>query len=633
MKKPYEVHLMVLWQHARVRESEIIADIQQHLKIMDAYEITWSNDKIAENFTRFYGTFLPNCSHKEKHCGTGPFLCLVLRDDAPNYEMVETSRGHEYVNTNIFSLKQKYREWTGGGHKVHTTNSIKEVEHDSVLLLGLNYEDLIKSLPKKWDGKIKSRNSDLIGAHGFDSLEQFFYTLNATTDYVVLRGFEDLTKTLNSTDHGDIDIMVKDYTAARWIVGGEAHFTKNPRPHYLVNINGKFVYIDLWDINNNYHDRKWDQDIFNTSKVYKKIIHVPNDENYFYMLIYHCLINKHKVASDYYEKIYKLFVKLGFYKKYDILEYSSPFDLYFQLLTDFMNRNKYEFIKPNDSMVYYSDKLVKFGKYKEYLESNFGFTDVQTVYTDAINTAYNLFASGHDANGTCLFIKISEIPQLYANEYKMGEILYNMDSEHFIRPMYYRDCPDGHFVAYKWEQAETLRTMLESGVLSEKDKEKCLDDIYTIFKCLKKSDVVHRDIHWENLVWQKGTLKLIDFQLAVHKSKYRELDFLSKNIAYLRGLGTDKFRQKECEWDDAYSLCKVLECIGKTDANAHKYDKIYNEIKAYIGQDTIKCPRKITRDINLTIFGLPVFKSWLANDHHLKINVFGIRVFKCKIKQ
>ncbi|MBR4507122.1 MAG: protein kinase family protein [Alphaproteobacteria bacterium] len=635
--KNTEIHLVVLWANARYAQDEIVADIKTHVDIMAAYDVHWSCDCVADNFTRFYGVNLPKNSGKEQECGTSGFLLLVVRDNNPKYEMTETLRGHEYVNINIFSLKQKYRQWTRGGHKVHTTNSVAETNHDSTLLLGLNYEDLKKSLPKKWDGKIKTIHRDITGAHGWTDLHELFYTLNATTDYVVLRGFEDLKQTLNSHEHGDVDIMVKDYDAARWIIGGEKHFPEH-RPHYLISVGDKLVYIDLWNINNNYHDKKWDYNIFNTTEYYDSIIRVPSTENYFYMLIYHCLINKQIIASDYYDKIYALFVKLGLHKKYNIKKYTSPFDLYFQLLLDFMKTNGYDFTRPHDMSVYFSNNLCNFDKYKKYLESNFDFTDIHTVYTNSISRAYNMFVSGYDANKNRMFIKIGDIYGIYANEYRMGKILYDMDNVHFIRPMYWRDCADGHFVAYKWTDGDNLYDLLNSNKLSAKEKKVCIDDIYAIFKCLDKSHVVHRDITLNNLIWTNGHLKLIDFQLAVDSSKYKELEFLLRNPGLLCGLGTPEFRKKEFQWDDAYSLTKVLEHITAGKSYGEKYDKIYNEIKSCIGRNVIQCKPKQNgfrvyyKHLTVKLFGFPIYDRHVSTDKHVKIRLFGIRILKFKAK-
>ena len=48
------------------------------------------------------------------------------------------------INKNIFDSKQLYREWTGGGHKVHTTDNVEESKTQLLLLLNLEYDKLLK---------------------------------------------------------------------------------------------------------------------------------------------------------------------------------------------------------------------------------------------------------------------------------------------------------------------------------------------------------------------------------------------------------------------------------------------------------------------------------------------------------
>ena len=98
----------------------------------------------------------------------------MVEDKNPIYDYVETSRGHEKANINLFNLKEKYRIWINGGHKIHTTNSTKETNHDSVLLLGLNYEDIKTSLPCEFDNKIKKIKRNITGAFGWKNVEEVF---------------------------------------------------------------------------------------------------------------------------------------------------------------------------------------------------------------------------------------------------------------------------------------------------------------------------------------------------------------------------------------------------------------------------------------------------------------------------
>ena len=99
-------------------------------------------------------------------------------------------------------MKQLFREWTGGGHKIHTTNSTTETNHDLVMLFGMNYLDyessiqLKEKLGNKENNVIKILPQNTIGVDGWESLEKLFYVINETVQYVVLRNFESLPKPL-----------------------------------------------------------------------------------------------------------------------------------------------------------------------------------------------------------------------------------------------------------------------------------------------------------------------------------------------------------------------------------------------------------------------------------------------------
>ena len=105
-----ELHLMVLWNKARMYENDIIADLEKHVSIVEKIEVEWNKNKVAENFTRFYGVKLDSSSNKVKECGGGKFLLITFYDENPKYEFAETSRGFEYLNSNILNLKSKFMQ-------------------------------------------------------------------------------------------------------------------------------------------------------------------------------------------------------------------------------------------------------------------------------------------------------------------------------------------------------------------------------------------------------------------------------------------------------------------------------------------------------------------------------------------
>ena len=118
-----EVHIFIIWSKACFLKEKIISDLQSQFQILDIFKVTWDKKYFSNNLTRFYGEYLPRFSGKERLCGKGPFVTVIVRDKQPIYEYRITNRGKEQVNKNIFDLKCKYRHWTGGGHKIHGTNN------------------------------------------------------------------------------------------------------------------------------------------------------------------------------------------------------------------------------------------------------------------------------------------------------------------------------------------------------------------------------------------------------------------------------------------------------------------------------------------------------------------------------
>ncbi len=584
-----ELHLIVLWANARYKEKEILDDVSACLEIRSVYNVLWDKDKVADNFSRFYGQKLPDKSQKEQECGTGSFLLLVVCDKNPVYDFVETSRGHELANVTLFNLKAKYRAWTGGGHKIHTTNSVQETDHDATLLLGKNYEDLKKALPEKWNNKIISLERNISGADGWDSLEELFYTLNSTLRYAVLRNHEILPHQFSTDLHGDIDILVEDYKQAEFILNTKKVFDVPYRVHSKNKVNGQEVFWDIRFLNDDYYCHAMEQRFLKNRVKNENGIYVLNDEDYFYALTYHALIHKREIASDYYDKLSHLFEKAGHGSKYNVSDYASPFDLYFELLKKFMDENGFQYTRPKDLSVFYSENFVNMDKCIEPLKAIFGCTSISPVYSDTISNAYNIFLKVVDCRGNSLFVKYGEDGYLYENEYKKAKELYDIDNAHFVKPFYYHIDGEGKgLFACEYMQGVSLEKIIEKNLASTLEKKSLIEDLFAIFKALKVSDTVHRDINPKNLIVSNGRLVLIDFQLSVSKTNYTEYGFLKKRPLFHALLGREGFAYGNFVWDDSYSLLKVLEFIGRDDSYATLYDSVYSEIQRNVGANTIR---------------------------------------------
>jgi hypothetical protein len=182
---PAEVHLFALWSHARTVEKRILSDIAEHFRVLDVVEVTWaSGDSFSQGLSRMYGTALPPGSHKEVHCGAGPFLVVVVEVDRPRYRPRRVGKRLKYVNAPVFDARRRYRQWTGGGHRVHASDSMVEADRNLALLFGRTtaaYRD--RNAQPVW--AFRSHAQDPVGTHGWDSVGQLLLTLGPYGNQVV----------------------------------------------------------------------------------------------------------------------------------------------------------------------------------------------------------------------------------------------------------------------------------------------------------------------------------------------------------------------------------------------------------------------------------------------------------------
>lgn len=300
-------HLFLLWSRARSEEARILADAAQRFRLRRVFELRWSAERFGENLTRFYGEKLPPGSRKELHCGNGPMVALIVDDRTPRTELRATSRGNEEVNAATFDAKACWREWTGGGHKIHGTNSPAEVRHDLALLFGREADEMTRPDAPDWDGRIEPRAHDLAGAGGWRDLAELFFVLDATLPYVVLRNFAGLLDDGPARDHPDIDLLVERFQAAAWIVNGRPTHPRRPeRVQVAVDVGGRRACLDLRHVGDGYFDAPWQRELLARRVRDRGGLWVPSAEDHFHSLAYHALIHKPALAADYVARLQAL---------------------------------------------------------------------------------------------------------------------------------------------------------------------------------------------------------------------------------------------------------------------------------------------------------------------------------------
>ena len=337
-----EYGLFIIWNNARCKEKEIINDIKERFELLNIFEIEWSKHIFSNNLTRFYGENLPKNSSKEKHCGNGKFLLVIVKDNNPIYGYRRTTKGKKYVNVNMFDSKAMYRFWTGQ-HMVHGTNDTEEFKHDLMLLLGLNIEDYLKKYNRS-DNFI-SFNKNVVGSNGWESLEQVFYVLNETIPYVVLRNFSSLPEKYEVGIHSDIDILCSNRDNISKILNAIRAKKSKKRSRYYITVNDNKVFMDLRYLGDNYYDLGWQKTILKKRTI-NRCFYIPDDDNYKYSLLYHALVHKGKIASDYLEKFN------DFFSTEDVACLRKKLDKY-------MLDNNYNYVDPVDYSVGFNYKTTK----------------------------------------------------------------------------------------------------------------------------------------------------------------------------------------------------------------------------------------------------------------------------------
>lgn len=358
-----ELHLLIIWQNARYRQTELLQEVAQAVSIVDVIEMHWSEQFFSENMTRFYGQKLPSQSHKEKHCGRGPFLLVICRDEKPEYLERDTiSRAVETVNVNMFDLKSKLRRMSGGGHRIHATNDPIETAHDLALLLGQPVSEYLKDRPQNWSGQIRIVHQDLAGADGWESAEQMFSILNQCINYAVLRNYNGFPRKLTLEGHEDVDFITDDYQNFIFLVNGRKVTPEKYRVQHEITINGQKTFIDVRHTKDGYYDPRWAAQLLKDRKLWNGL-YIAAGETYQYSLVYHALIHKWRISDDYLDFMFKTFE-------------TKDLDSIRKELDRYMSKNGYQYTEPKDLSVgfngqrwtlkrQFNELLMKFARLKQ----------------------------------------------------------------------------------------------------------------------------------------------------------------------------------------------------------------------------------------------------------------------------
>lgn len=171
------IHIFVIWSEARHEEHRILQDLAARFTLLDLVEVVWSpGDTFAANLSRMYGDDLPPNSAKELHSGTAPFLAVLVEDRRPRYRPRRTNKGVRILNASVFDARRQYRQWTGGGYRVHASDCVAETRRNVALLFGEQLETF-RGRHVTFPTTPRVLRADLAGTNGWTSMTQLLTVL------------------------------------------------------------------------------------------------------------------------------------------------------------------------------------------------------------------------------------------------------------------------------------------------------------------------------------------------------------------------------------------------------------------------------------------------------------------------
>ncbi len=338
-----EIGLTIIWANYAHKTNDIKEKLQEKFEILEHYTIEWSKDKLYTNFYRLYGDRLSTSSIKEKSNNQTTFDLIIYKDNSPQHDFRLNARGVEKVNINFFDTKKEFRKILKTKFGIHGTNSEEETNKDIMLLLGENLNDYVKRTQQPNNEIIKLKR-DVTGSDHWNSLEDFFYCINAVEPYVILRNEHTI---FDLPENEDIDFLVKDPIKFAFFTNAKKLSNGTQRANHTITVANKNIKVDFRYIGDGYFDIFWQRDCFLKRKLSKQNIYIMDQENAYYTLAYHALIHKRQFPQKY------------------LTYFGINIEALQTKLYTFMEEKDYVIVEPKDTTLFFNQKYgghIKFSK-------------------------------------------------------------------------------------------------------------------------------------------------------------------------------------------------------------------------------------------------------------------------------
>lgn len=182
------------------------------------------------------------------------------------------------------------------------------------------------------------------------SVEEFFLNANNSQPYIILRNFEEIGNGIILLEgHEDIDFLCADSKLFIEALGIKQRYWYKDKIHGIVKISGKWVKVDIREVGDRYYDENFEKNMLENRVLNENGYYIPCDEDYFYSLIYHSILQKKAFAKDYEIKLNKMKDALIHFKD-DNRKYFYEND-FLEELEIWLKEHEYQVVYPLDSMV------------------------------------------------------------------------------------------------------------------------------------------------------------------------------------------------------------------------------------------------------------------------------------------
>lgn len=186
----------------------------------------------------------------------------------------------------------------------------------------------------------------------YSSIKDLFQLLNSRCCYLVLRNWDNIfDENIYGNSHEDIDILCDDLDSFVQLTNAKRIHQRTDRDNFIVEVGELKVRFDVRYVGDDYYPTEW-QKIMLQRRKQQGDLYVMSEEDYYYSLAYHALLQKPNLSLEYKEKLSSLF-------REDLSD-----EKLLTTLKAFLRENRFVIGVPKDPGVYVNWRLVNKIGYK-----------------------------------------------------------------------------------------------------------------------------------------------------------------------------------------------------------------------------------------------------------------------------